>query len=57
MSVVTQKGTTEMTIFQKLSQYANYRKAVRELAELDSRQLKDIGLTRGDIKAAARGLI
>jgi uncharacterized protein YjiS (DUF1127 family) len=32
-----------------------YHAAVRELAALDERMLKDIGITRGDIPAVARG--
>jgi uncharacterized protein YjiS (DUF1127 family) len=41
-------------MFKKLIQYANYRRTVRELAFLDSVQLRDVGLTRFDIKAVAR---
>lgn len=43
-----------MTILKKIASYANYRRTVRELAALDTAQLKDLGLTRYDIKAAAR---
>jgi uncharacterized protein YjiS (DUF1127 family) len=43
-----------MTILQKIAQYAGYRRTVRELRDLDSAQLKDIGLTRYDIKTVAR---
>ncbi|GGF12041.1 hypothetical protein GCM10011321_00210 [Youhaiella tibetensis] len=44
-----------MTIRQKLSQFAQYRRTVRELSSLDNRQLADLGITRGDIDAVARG--
>jgi uncharacterized protein YjiS (DUF1127 family) len=43
-----------MTILQKISQYANYRRTVRELNALDSVQLKDLGITRFDIKSIAK---
>jgi uncharacterized protein YjiS (DUF1127 family) len=44
----------QMTILQKLANYAAYRRTVRELGALDSAQLRDIGLTRQEIRAAAR---
>ena len=37
-----------------LIQYAKYRRTIRELKGLDSAQLRDIGLTRYDIKSVAR---
>ena len=43
-----------MSLFKKIADYANYRRTVRELAALDSHQLKDIGLSRMDIRAIAR---
>jgi uncharacterized protein YjiS (DUF1127 family) len=43
-----------MTILQKLADFAAYRRTVRELQGLDSRQLRDIGLNRQDIRAVAR---
>lgn len=43
-----------MTILQKLASYASYRRTVRELAALDNAQLKDLGITRHDIRAVAR---
>lgn len=43
-----------MTILKKIADYANYRRTVRELAALDSAQLKDIGISRLDIRAIAR---
>jgi uncharacterized protein YjiS (DUF1127 family) len=43
-----------MTIRQKFAQYVSYRRTVRELAGLDSAQLRDLGITRGEIKAVAR---
>ena len=43
-----------MTILQRLANFAQYRRTIRELSALDSAQLRDIGLTRSDIRAAAR---
>ncbi len=43
-----------MNIRQKLAQFAVYQRTVRELKALDSRQLDDLGIARGDIKALAR---
>ena len=43
-----------MTILQKLANYAAYRRTVRELASLDNATLKDIGITRHEIRALAR---
>jgi len=35
--------------------WSNYRRVVRELSSLSDAELKDIGLTRGDIEWVARG--
>lgn len=43
-----------MTILRKIANYAQYRRTVRELSQLDSAQLKDLGITRHDIKTVAR---
>ena len=43
-----------MNIRQKLAAFAQYQRTVRELAALDTHQLKDLGITRADIKAVAR---
>jgi uncharacterized protein YjiS (DUF1127 family) len=43
-----------MTILQKLANNAAYRRTVRELASLDNATLKDIGITRHEIRALAR---
>jgi uncharacterized protein YjiS (DUF1127 family) len=43
-----------MTILRKIATYAQYRKTVRELSALDSAQLKDLGISRYDIKTVAR---
>lgn len=46
-----------MTIRQKIAQFASYQRTVRELSSLDSRQLRDLGITRSDIKNIARGAV
>lgn len=46
-----------MTIRQKLAQFAQYQRTMRELSALDQRQLNDLGITKGDIKNIARGAI
>ena len=42
-----------MTIFQKIADYAAYRRTVRELKSLDANTLRDIGISRYDIRAVA----
>jgi uncharacterized protein YjiS (DUF1127 family) len=44
-----------MNIAKKLSDFARYQRTLRELNSLDSRQLNDLGITKGDIKNIARG--
>ncbi|SHE53044.1 DUF1127 domain-containing protein [Devosia limi] len=44
-----------MNIRQRIAQFAQYQRTVRELNALDSRQLTDLGITRADIKNIARG--
>ena len=44
-----------MNIAKKIAEYARYQRTMRELNSLDSRQLSDLGITRGDIKSIARG--
>jgi|EndMetStandDraft_2_1072991.scaffolds.fasta_scaffold1980259_2 uncharacterized protein YjiS (DUF1127 family) len=44
-----------MNIRQKIAQFAAYRRTVRELSALDTRQLQDVGIFRTDIKTVARG--
>jgi uncharacterized protein YjiS (DUF1127 family) len=44
-----------MNIAKKLSDYARYQRTLRELNSLDTRQLNDLGITKGDIKSIARG--
>ena len=43
-----------MNIRQKLSQFAAYQRTVRELSQLGDDRLKDLGITRGEIKNVAR---
>ena len=49
------EGEIEMTIRQRLQQFASYRRTLRELNKLDSHQLNDLGIAREDIAAIARG--
>jgi uncharacterized protein YjiS (DUF1127 family) len=44
-----------MNIAKKIAQFAQYQRTMRELSALDARQLNDLGITRADIKAIARG--
>jgi uncharacterized protein YjiS (DUF1127 family) len=44
-----------MNIRQKISQAIQYHRTVRELTALDARQLRDLGITRGDIHDIASG--
>ena len=46
-----------MNIRQRLAQYAQYQRTMRELNALDQRQLNDLGITKGDIKNIARGAL
>jgi uncharacterized protein YjiS (DUF1127 family) len=49
------EGEPKMNIRQKIAQFAQYQRTVRELNALDSRQLTDLGITKGDIKNIASG--
>ena len=42
------------TLIGAFASWRRYRAAVRQLADLDDRALSDIGLSRTDIKRAAR---
>jgi uncharacterized protein YjiS (DUF1127 family) len=44
----------EMGIRQKIAKFVAYRRTLRELSALDSAQLKDLGINRGDIRTIAR---
>lgn len=44
-----------MTIREKLAKFAQYRRTLRELNQLEDRQLRDLGITRSDFKAIASG--
>ena len=44
-----------MNIAKKIADFAKYQRTMRELNALDSRQLHDLGITKGDIRAIARG--
>ena len=51
------EGEIEMNIRQRLAQFAQYQRTMRELSALDQRQLNDLGITKGDIKSIARGAL
>ncbi|WP_082597296.1 DUF1127 domain-containing protein [Rhizobium sp. Root708] len=44
-----------MKIGSKISEFIQLRKAYRQLSQLDDAALKDIGLSRGEIKRAVFG--
>lgn len=44
-----------MAIRQKIAKFVAYRRTMRELSALDNAQLRDLGITRGDIRTIARG--
>ena len=44
-----------MKIRQKIVEYANMRRAIRELNSLDDDALRDIGFSRSQIQAAVYG--
>ena len=46
--------TSLKTISEKLTTWRRYRSAVRELSQLTDRDLRDIGIWRGDIETIAR---
>jgi uncharacterized protein YjiS (DUF1127 family) len=46
-----------MSIFKKFADYRNYRRTVRELASLDNHQLRDIGVSRFEIRGIARNQV
>lgn len=55
ISGIQNEGETEMTTLrQKINQYAAYQRTVRELNQLTNLQLRDLGITREDIKAVAK---
>jgi uncharacterized protein YjiS (DUF1127 family) len=46
--------TTFKSISEKLAAWRRYRDAVRELSQLGDRELRDIGIRRGDIETLVR---
>lgn len=46
-----------MNIRQRLAQFAQYQRTMRELSALDQRQLNDLGITKSDIRNIARGTL
>jgi uncharacterized protein YjiS (DUF1127 family) len=45
------------TTLQRTEEQDKYRSTIRELSALSDKDLYDIGISRGDIEAVARGLI
>jgi uncharacterized protein YjiS (DUF1127 family) len=43
-----------MNFKQSIKQWSDYQRTVRELTELDNRQLRDLGIARNEIKSLAR---
>ena len=54
IGVIKRRGT-KMNIAKKIADFARYQRTLRELNALDNRQLHDLGITKGDLKAIARG--
>jgi uncharacterized protein YjiS (DUF1127 family) len=46
--------TALKTISEKITAWRRYRGAVRELSQLNDRELSDIGIQRGDIETIVR---
>lgn len=44
-----------MGIRQRITNYVNFQRTVRELSQLDNAQLKDLGINRDQIRHVARG--
>ena len=55
ITVIQNEGETEMTTLrQKIAQYTAYQRTVRELNQLSNVQLRDLGISRDDIRSVAR---
>lgn len=48
-------GSAVKTLTGKISKYMAYRRVYQTLSDMTERELDDIGLSRGDIDAVARG--
>lgn len=46
-----------MNVFAKLKKTVAERRAARELGALDDRALADLGISRGNIRAAVSGMV
>lgn len=46
-----------MTIREKIAKFAQYQRTMRELNQLEDRQLRDLGISRADFRAIARGQV
>ncbi len=53
LSAINRRGN-QMNIRQKISQIIAYNRTVRELNSLSNIQLRDLGITRDDIRNVAR---
>jgi uncharacterized protein YjiS (DUF1127 family) len=45
---------SNMSIRQTVARFAAYQRTVRELNQLDDRELRDLGINRGEIRSVAR---
>ena len=45
-----------MNIRQTIARFAAYQRTVAELSALSNRDLRDLGISRGEIKTIARGV-
>ncbi|GGG82492.1 hypothetical protein GCM10011415_35270 [Salipiger pallidus] len=53
--IATQIGRFVTTVFDTIAEWKEVRDTRKALSGLSDRELDDIGLTRGDIEAVARG--
>lgn len=51
---MTTESTRGRGIVKAIRDYGDYRRTIRELAFLSDRELSDLGIARGQIRAAAR---
>jgi uncharacterized protein YjiS (DUF1127 family) len=56
MLVVEQRGT-EMSITKSISTFVKYRRTLNELSQLGDHQLRDLGIERANLRAAAKAAV